>query len=158
MININSNFWMQYTLDFRMQIEPLTIIRKHYSGYSPYLCEKRFYLAEQIEPFSTGLLLRKKLRIAYCLNEKRFYVADIRQNLFFPRENCEKEIEPIYFGCFELWKIASIKYKQLKCNLCIDKLIHAKISKNQNLSIEPFYPRVAQYWKQYTLGVREIAK
>ena len=73
---------MQYTFDFRMQIESLTIffffIRKHHSGYSPYLCEKRFYLAEKIEPFSTGLLLRKKLRIAYCLNEKRFYVADIR--------------------------------------------------------------------------------
>ena len=31
----------------------------------------------------------------------------------------------------------------LKCNLCINKLIHAKISKNENLSIEPFYPRVA---------------
>ena len=88
---------MQYTFDFRMQIEPLT----------------------KIEPF-------------------------------FPRENCEKEIEPIYFGdrtnlFIMLWKIASIKYKQLKCILCIDKLIHAKISKNKNLSIEPFYPRVAIY-------------
>ena len=58
---------MQYTFDFRMQIEPLTIIVFH-----------THYLAEQIEPFSTGLLLRKKLRIAYCLNEKSFYIADIR--------------------------------------------------------------------------------
>ena len=133
----------------------LFFIRKHYSGCSPYLCEKRFYLAEQIEPFSTGLLLRKKLRIAYCLNEKRFYVADIRQNLFFPRENCEKKIEPIHFGCFELWKIASIKYKQLKCNLRIGKLIHPKISKNKNLSIEPFYPRVAnQSQKKRKLNIK----
>ena len=54
-------------------------------------------------------------------------------------------MEPIYFGCFELWRIASIKYNQLKHNLCIDKLIHAKISKNKNLSIEPFYPRVTRY-------------
>ena len=54
-------------------------------------------------------------------------------------------MEPIYFGCFELWRIASIKYNQLKHNLCIDKLIHAKISKNKNLSIELFYPRVTRY-------------
>ena len=53
----------------------------------------------------------------------------------------QMQIEPLTITVF-IGKHYS-GYSPYLCNLCIDRLIHAKMSKNKNLSIEPFYPKVA---------------